>query len=81
MIRRPLLRAKVREVLQMAPTRRFSEQMLLDGINALIADPAGLEEMREALLWNQGKGYVDYHHNGDFERDEWFLTERGKAKP
>lgn len=75
----PMLRQTVREVLRMAPTRRFHERMLETSVAALGME-ATIEELREALLWNQGKGYVDYTHNGDFGRDEWFLTARGKAK-
>jgi hypothetical protein len=75
----PLLRGKVREVLRMAPTRRFHEELLHQSVDALGME-ATIEELREALLWNQSKGYVDYTHNGDFGRDEWFLTPRGKAK-
>lgn len=75
----PLLRQSVRDVLRMAPTRRFHESLLHTSVLALGME-ATLEELREALLWNSSKGFVDYTHNGDFARDEWFLTPRGKDK-
>jgi hypothetical protein len=78
--RAPLLRAKVREVLAMAPAHYFAEQMLLDAVNQLIPAPADLPELHEALEWNQASGFVDYRYNRDSDRDEWQLTERGKAK-
>jgi len=76
----PLLRSKVREVLAMFPKRLFTEQMILDGVNRLIPEPVELDHVRLATEWNLGSGFVDYKFNRDEERDEWFLTPRGKAK-
>lgn len=79
-MRNPLLRRKIREVLAMASTRRFTEQMILDAVNQLIPEPASKAEIGEQLLWNHESGYVDYRHNRDIDQREWFLTEEGKKK-
>jgi hypothetical protein len=79
-VRTAILRKKVREVLAMAPARRFTEQMILDGVNELIADKAEMSEIRRAIDWNHESGYIEYKYNRDYDRDEWFLTERGKQK-
>ncbi|MEI6492060.1 MAG: hypothetical protein WCO94_05890 [Verrucomicrobiota bacterium] len=76
----PLLRAKVREVLAFAPQRKFTEAMIMDGANRMVPVPADLAAVRLAIEWNLGSGYVDYVYNRDEDRDEWFLTPRGKAK-
>jgi len=76
----PLLRAKVREVLAFAPDRKFTEAMILDAVNRMIPIPADLETVRLAVEWNLGSGFVDYTFNRDEDRDEWFLTPRGKSK-
>ena len=76
----PLLRAKVREVLSFAPTRKFSEGMILDAIMRLVPVDLTLNHVRMAIEWNLGSGYLDYTYNRDEERDEWFLTPRGRAK-
>jgi hypothetical protein len=80
MMRKALLRRKIREVLAMAATRRFTELMILDAVNQLIPEPASKGEIGDELQWNHESGYVDFKHNRDINLDEWFLTERGKQK-
>jgi len=79
-MRQALLREKIREVLAMAPARKFTEQMILDAVNKLVPEPASLNELRNELSWNHESDYIDYRHNRDTNLDEWFLTERGKQK-
>ncbi len=79
-MRQALIREKIREVLAMAPTRRFTEQMLCDALGKLLADPPTLIDLRNELSWNHESDYIDYRHNRDTNLDEWFLTERGKEK-
>lgn len=76
----PLLREKVREVLALAPSRRFSERMILDAVNRLIPIEATLDEVKQAMEWNHDRGLIDYAFNHDEERDEWTLTRRGRDK-
>jgi hypothetical protein len=76
---KPLLRQTIRQVLARAVERKFTDAMLLTSVQ-MVGVESTEEELREALLWNQSSGYVDYRYNRDAERDEWYLTERGKAK-
>lgn len=73
------LRPVIRETMQMKPETKWTAKSLLGLIRAEYSD-AVEADVRNALLWNQKKGFVDYEHNAEFDRDEWFLTERGKAK-
>ncbi len=77
---RPLLRRKVREVLVMAPTRRFTEAMIADAVGQLVPFDVPPNEIRVAIDWNLESGLVDYKFNRDLDRDEWSLTDRGLAK-
>jgi hypothetical protein len=76
----PLLREKVREVMALAPGRKFTESMLLDAINRIIPFDAAAEDIRLAVEWNHESGFIDYSFNRDEDRDEWKLTERGREK-
>lgn len=76
----PILRQKVREVLAALPDgRRATEEVVLTGVRALGWE-ARDAEILDALEWNHNRGLVDFAHNYDFDRDEWFLTERGREK-
>jgi hypothetical protein len=72
------LRPVIRETMQMAPARRWTEKLLHAQIRREFPDVTEAD-VRAALIWNQGKGFVDYRYIVEFERDEWYLTERGKA--
>lgn len=72
------LRPVIRETMQMSPDKKWSEKSLHNLIREEYSH-ASIADVRNALLWNQLKGFVDYHFNAQFERDDWFLTERGKA--
>jgi|GEM_PF-2982282 len=73
-------RKKVREVLAMAPRRRFSEGMILDGLNRLMPEKVTTQELAAWIEYNHSRGWIEYRHNPDEERDEWFLTDEGKQK-
>jgi hypothetical protein len=71
------LRPVIREIMQAAPARRWSEKALLMQAKALVPDIEELD-LTAALTWNLGKGYVDSEFNREMEVDVWFLTERGR---
>lgn len=73
------LRPIIRETMQLQPSRKFTAKTLLKLIESEY-NFASEADVNNALLWNQDKGLVDYSHNAEFDRDEWFLTERGKNK-
>ena len=75
-----LLRKKVRVVLALAPTRRFSEPMILDAMSGMMPEPVSFEEMKKAIEWNHSRNLIEYRHNEDLERNEWFLTDAGKQR-
>ena len=80
MIDHLLLRKRVRLVLAALPARRrASERLLFDKLRPDFPELRA-DELRMALEWNLGRDFIDYRHNQDEERDEWFLTERGRAK-
>ena len=75
------LRRRVRVVLSaLPPDRRASEELLKAELDRFFPEPVTVMEMREAILWNQARDLVDYRRNADEERDEWFLTARGRAR-
>ena len=73
-------RKKLREVLAMAPRRRFSEGMLIDALNRLMPEAVTTGELKSWIQWNASRDYIESRHNDDEERDEWFLTDEGKQK-
>lgn len=72
------LRPVIRETMQLKPATPWTAKSLLGLIKSEYSD-ATEADVRNALLWNQEKGFIDYKYNAQFERDEWHLTERGKA--
>ena len=70
----------MREVLALAPTRRFSERMILDALGGMMPEPVTYEELRKSIEWNHSRNFIEYRFNGDMERNEWFLTDAGKQK-
>jgi hemerythrin superfamily protein len=74
------LRKRIRLILSALPEgRRASEDLLFSKSKSDFPD-LRLDELRHAIEWNQARGFVDYRRNHDEERDEWFLTERGRQK-
>jgi len=73
------LRPVIRETMQLKPDTQWTAKSLHGLIKADYSDATEVD-VRNALLWNQSKGFVDYTFNAQFERDEWFLTERGKSQ-
>ena len=71
------LRPVVRETMQLAPARKWTVKALHAQIRAEF--PQSTENnVAAALLWNQGKGYVDYTVNDETAQELWGLTEKGK---
>jgi hypothetical protein len=76
-----LLKKGVRDVLAAVPAKRVcTEEMIVAGLNRLVPFEVTKETAREAIEWNQERGFIDYRFDADNEVDSWFLTERGKAK-
>lgn len=74
-----LLRVKVREVLGLS-TYRQTDEMIRDAVGQTLSPAPSIEEIKKAIEWNQARGFIEYEHNPDMERDEWALTDRGQAK-
>lgn len=74
------LRKWVRITLSAFPEGRRASKVLLFTKLKKEFDDLRVDELTVAIDWNQAKGYVDFFHNGDEERDEFFLTDRGRAK-
>lgn len=73
------LRPVIRETMQIKPDLKAWTAKSLFGLIKSEYSDATEADVRNALLYNQEKGFVDYKFNREYERDEWFLTERGKA--
>ena len=74
------LRMFVRTALSTLPQgRRMGETMLYTHLRQDFAE-LRVEELRAAIEWNHARGYIDFRRNHDLERDEWALTETGRAK-
>lgn len=77
------LRRLVRTVLSALPSgRRLDEAGLKRILESRFSEVSNLrvDELRVAIEYNQGKGWIEFLYNSEEERDEWFLTERGRAK-
>lgn len=74
------LRAAVRNALSALPAKRkASKAVLKSGLQALGFQPTEAQ-IDAAIEWNHERNFVDFVFNHDIEQDEWFLTERGRAK-
>ena len=74
----PILnRNKVREMLAWAPTRRFSDELLLANIDRLGLEKPTVMELHQALEWNKGKGFIEAFYNGKQDFYEWQITPAG----
>lgn len=77
---RPELRRKVREALDALPDgRRATLPMLVEMVNSLLPLPATEAQVKEALTWNHDRGFVGKFENAELERDEWLITQMGRA--
>lgn len=74
------LRRRVRWVLSTLPkNRRLGEAMIFDKLRPDFPELKA-DELHEALLWNESKGYVDLRFNADEDRREYCLTNEGWQK-
>ncbi len=76
-----LLKKYVREAIAAVPAKRIcTEAMIMAALDLLVPFEVTKELTREAIEWNQERGFIDYRYDPDNEVDSWFLTERGKLK-
>jgi hypothetical protein len=77
-----LVRRQLRTILSALPVNRqqVSEEFLVEQLSRFFPSKATVNELRNALEWNQSRGFIDYRHNTDEDRVEWFLTDAGKHK-
>jgi hypothetical protein len=74
------LRSAVRSVLSALPARRRATMAVLrSGLSALGFAPTDAQ-LNGAIEWNHSRNFIDYARNHDIDQDEWFLTDRGRAK-
>lgn len=73
-----ILRIKVREVLLALPKgRKAARAVIASGVVALGFD-FNDEQLDEAIEWNHKRNLIDYEHNYTYDRDEWFLSDKGR---
>ena len=72
------LRPVVREVMKHAPARQWSEAALLAQVRTQMPETRSVD-LLAAIVWNQGKGYVDAGLYEEMECDVWTLTKKGLA--
>jgi len=70
------LRPVIRDIMKMAPSRRWSEAALLAQIRVMMPEAKAID-VQAALIWNQGEQYVESAINREMECDVWFLTRKG----
>jgi hypothetical protein len=77
-----ILRAKVRDVLLALPAgRKATRKMIDDSIREVFGYVDATDDhILEAIEWNHSRNYIDYSHNHDASRDEWFITDKGRAR-
>lgn len=71
------LRPVIRDIMKMAPSRRWSEAALLAQIRVMVPDAKAID-VQAALVWNQGQQYVESDINREMECDVWSLSQKGK---
>ncbi|MDR3405130.1 MAG: hypothetical protein P4L99_21730 [Chthoniobacter sp.] len=75
------LRQQVRAVLSIrAEDQTLAEGYILAALQRFFPEKVKASEMQLALQWNKARGWVEDRWNGDEERTEWLLTERGRIK-
>jgi hypothetical protein len=75
-----MLRRYVREVMAMAPERKYSVKKIFDAVSRLTRDPLQVDELQQALQWNAARDYIVSEHDEDEGSDLWSLTKWGKIK-
>lgn len=70
------LRPLVRSIMKMAPQRQWSEAAIVAQIRTQVPDAREVDVMA-AVVWNQGKEYVQSGRNEELECDVWTLTDKG----
>lgn len=74
---RPILRGYVREYLSLVPRgRRATVAMVTAGVSEILPPHharASEEEISSAIAWLHDQGEIEFRHNPEMERDEWFL--------
>ena len=70
-------RNKVREILAMAPSRRFSSELILTNFDRLGLDKPAVHELNVSLEWNKSKGFIESFYNGKQDFYEWQITQAG----
>ncbi len=75
------LRQQVRSTLAALPSdERACEEFILLALNRFFTKRVQVPEMKAALAWNQERGWIDCRYDRDRERDEWFITAKGRVK-
>jgi hypothetical protein len=75
------VRQKVLQVMNLRPGHPKTEQMILDGVNDLCGrGSVSLQEVRDAIEFNHGEGFIRTAWNARDEVDEWFITPNGEAE-
>ena len=75
------VRQEIREIMAQAPDRRFTAEMIHNRVNQLHRDlPVPFDLCNDHLEWNFQRGFVDYQYNHELNRDEYFLTDKGKRQ-
>lgn len=77
-----LLRRKVREALAVLPAAypRATHKMVHESVLTLTAFRPDKRHTQDALEWNHERGFVEKLWNHDFDRDEFCITNKGRAK-
>lgn len=76
-----ILRRKVRDaLLAVSAGRRCTLGMIDENVRALTSLPFTAPDLRQAIAWNEDKGFISEQWNHDFDREEYELTNRGRAK-
>lgn len=79
-MKRVMLRRLVREALDLASPQKLTSDLIEDAVESRGTGDVSQDEIREAMEWNQSKGFITYEYNEDLEVDLWSLTDRGAAK-
>jgi hypothetical protein len=71
------VRKKVRAALNIQAGSGKDESMLLEMVNELTGGGVSLQELRDAIEWNHGEGYIRSEYDDEAEVTEWFITKAG----